>query len=141
MKPFLFKEPLLPDGFHFPASYQDLADSGGWPDIEPWRFLALDMPMSLSSYASMLLKFPDRPLIPFAQICDPTGFYNDGYVVLACFESTDATSEPCVRIYDFGNPKKTPWDNLSYKTFSEWLAAATQESLRYKAERAEAEDE
>lgn len=99
------------------------------------------MPLSLSSYAGMLLKFPDRPLVPFARICDPGGLYNDGYVVLACFDGIDKSGRPPVRIYDFGKPKVSPWDNLSYANFEEWLQAAQTESARYKAERSEIEDD
>ena len=88
----------------------------------------------------MLLKFPDVPLIPFARTCDPAGIYNDGYVVLACFDGADTSGYPRVRIYDFGKPKDSPWDNQSYVTFEDWVAAAQKESERYKAERADPED-
>lgn len=141
MKPYLFKDPILPEGFSFPAEYEKLAIAGDLPNIDPWHFLAFDMVLSLSSYSWMLLKFPDRPLIPFARICDPTGFYNDGYVVLACFDGTDISGQPKVRIYDFGKPKDSPWDNLSYANFEDWLEAAQHESSRYKAEKAEFGDD
>ena len=140
MKPFLFRSPILPEGFKFPPEYENLAQTGNWPDLSPWAFLASDMPLSLSLYAGMLLKFPVTPLIPFARICDPTGFYNDGYVVLACFDGADKLEQPRVRIYDFGKPKSSPWDNLSYASFEEWVSAAQKESARYKAEQAELED-
>lgn len=140
MRPFLYSGPILPDGFRFPQSYVDAVNRGHWPDIEPWSLMALDMPSSLSFYGGMLLKFPDVPLIPFAKICDPTGIYNDGYVVLACFDGRDKAGEPAVRIYDFGRPKVSPLENLGYSNFSDWLAAAKSESARYKAEQDEAED-
>ncbi|WP_218840306.1 hypothetical protein [Variovorax sp. YR752] len=44
MKKFLFDLPILPEGFAFPASYRRLVENGSWPDIEPWRCLADDMP-------------------------------------------------------------------------------------------------
>ena len=100
MKPFLFREPILPDGFRFPDEYEQLARNGNWPDIEPWSFLAEDMPMSLSYYGEMLRKFPETPLIPFAFISDESGLYNDGYIVLACFDGGDLSGHPKVRIYD-----------------------------------------
>jgi hypothetical protein len=92
------------------------------------------MPLSLSLYAGMLLKFPVTPLVPFARICDPTSFCSDGYVVLACFDGADKLEKPRVRIYDFGRPKSSPWDNLSYANFEEWVSAVREESARYKAE-------
>lgn len=141
MKPFLYKDPILPEGFSFPPQYEKLAIAGDWPNIDPWSFLASDMALSLSSYSGMLLKFPDKPLVPFARICDPSGGYNDGYVVLACFDGADKSGQPQVRIYDFGNPTASPWDNLSYANFEDWLQAAHHESSRYKAERADFEDD
>lgn len=137
MKPFLFNEPLLPDGFKFPGEYEALVNSASWPEIEPWSFLAADKPLSLSFYGEMLLKFPSMPLIPFACVDDQSGLYNDGWVVLACFDGVDSSSQPRVRIYDSSTPKSTPWQNLSYTNFSDWLDAAKIESSRYKAARAE----
>lgn len=37
-------------------------------------------------YRAMLTRYADKPLIPFAIIDDQSGLYNDGYVVLACFD-------------------------------------------------------
>lgn len=141
MKSFLYKGNLLPDGFEFPANYEKLAEEGGWPDIEPWYFLALDMPTSLSYYGNMLLKFPESPLIPFAKINDESGLYNDGFVVVACFDGSDQNGQPKVRIYDYGRPTKSPWDNLSYPNFDAWLEAAKNESSRYKIEKNELDEE
>lgn len=141
MNPFLFDTPILPSNFKFPRGYLEIAKTQNWPDIAPWRFLGLDMGSSLSYYDSMLQMFPQKPLVPFAIISDESGYYNDGYVVLACFECSDSLGEPMVRIYDHGKPKISPWENLAYSSFSEWLLAASEESSRYKAERAEFVDE
>ncbi len=140
MKSFLFRSAILPEGFKFPPGYKDLAQSGNWPDLALWFFLASDMPLSLSLYAGMLLKFPKKPLVPFARTYDPAGFYNDGYVVLACFDGADTLGQPRVRIYDFGRPKNSPWDNLSCANFEEWISAAKKESASYKAQQAEFEE-
>lgn len=137
MKPFLYDLSILPDGFQFPADYLDVAMAGEGLDIEPWRFLSKEMALSLSYYGSMLLKFPGTALIPFAIIQDESGLYNDGWVVLACFDGGDRAGNPAVKIYDFSRPKFSPWDNLGYPSFSVWLKAAKEESARYKAERAE----
>lgn len=135
MKPFLYESPILPEGFRFPAQYLDKALDEQL-DLVPWRLLSNDMPTSLFYYGSMLLKFPGRVLIPFAIIQDDSGQYNDGWVVLACFDGSDSS----VRIYDYGRPKSSPWDNAAYPGFTEWLAAATEESARYKAELLEDDD-
>lgn len=137
MKPFLYDLPILPEGFQFPVDYLDLATAGEGLDIEPWRFLSKDMALSLSYYGSMLLKFPGAALIPFASIQDESGSYNDGWVILACFDGGDRAGDPAVKIYDFSKPKSSPWDNLGYPNFSVWLEAAKEESARYKSERAE----
>lgn len=135
MKPFIYESPILPEGFRLPVPYLDKSQDEQL-DLAPWRLLCADMATSLFYYGSMLLKFPDRPLIPFAIIQDDSGQYNDGWVVLACFDGRDST----VRIFDYGRPKVSPWDNLAYSGFTEWLEAATQESAQYKAELAEDDD-
>ncbi|OZI35314.1 hypothetical protein CEG14_09435 [Bordetella genomosp. 1] len=138
MKPFLYQTPILPEGFVWPQAYLALVQSGAWPDLAPWQFLARDMARTLSTYGALLLKFPGRPLVPFAEIDDPSGFYNDGYPVVACF---DGREPAVVRIFDYGRPKQTPWDNLSYPDFDAWMAAAREESLRYKADLSEHADD
>jgi hypothetical protein len=142
VKPFLFDAPILPAGFKFPAEYLAIAMADTWPEIDPWRFLARDMPMSLSYYGEMLLKFPNKPLIPFAFTRDETGLFNDGFIVLACFDWNVAEARPGtrVRIFDFATPAKTPWDNHAYDDFNSWLRAAKDESIRFKAARDDESD-
>jgi hypothetical protein len=139
MEPFFYKNPIIPARFSFPRAYESMVMSGAWPQIEPWTPLASDMPKSLSYYGDMLSKFREAPLIPFAIICDQSGFWNDGYVVLACFDGSDLSGDPVVRIYDYGRPKKSPWENMSFPNFLIWLEAAKEESKRYQAERKELE--
>jgi hypothetical protein len=78
MTPFLFDLPILPESFRFPADYAQLVKDGTLPDIEPWSFISRHLPLSLYYYGGMLIKFPARPLVPFAIINDQSGFYNDG---------------------------------------------------------------
>ncbi|WP_104501219.1 hypothetical protein [Pseudomonas orientalis] len=134
MKPFLYDLPILPNDFKFPAEYLNVVLSGGILEIEPWRLLYQDMATSLFYYSSMLLKFPGAALVPFAIIQDESGLYNDGWVILACFDGEGAEGKPSVRIFDYSRPKLSPWDNLAYSDFSEWFSAAKEESSRYKAE-------
>jgi len=137
MKAFLYDLPILPNGFKFPIDYLDMVLADDFVDIEPWRFLSKDMATSLFYYSSMLLKFSGAALVPFAIIQDESGLYNDGWVVLACFDGDGKDGSSCVRIYDYSKPKLSPWGNLAYSGFSEWLSAAKEESSRYKAERIE----
>ncbi|MEB0048716.1 MULTISPECIES: hypothetical protein [unclassified Pseudomonas] len=139
MKPFLYELPILPSGFQFPADYLSIVMADEGLDIEPWRLLSEDMALSLSYYGSMLLKFPGCALVPFAIIQDESGLYNDGWVVLACFDGSTGVGGS-VRIYDYSRPKSSPWDNFSYSGFSEWLSAAKEESARYKSEREDDEN-
>lgn len=139
-KPFLFDEPLLPDGFEFPKRYIEFAQKNSWPDLEPWSFLALNKTDYLSYFGLLLLEFPDAKLIPFALINDQSGLYNDGWIVLACFDASKL-KEPCVRIYDGEHPKNTPWDNFSYPDFDTWLISAEKESVRYKLDKTESEQD
>lgn len=131
-KGFFYAASILPDSFEFPDEYLAISADERELNIEPWRFLSKDMATSLFYYGSMLLKFPGSGLVPFAIIQDESGHYNDGWVVLACFESVGGN--PCVRIYDYSKPKISPWDNASYANFSDWLESAKAESLRYKTE-------
>jgi len=83
----------------------------------------------------MLQKLPDAPLVPFAIVNDQSGFYNEGWVVLACFDGFDKSGKPRVYIYDYSRPKKLLHDTC-YNDFSEWLSFARSDSERYKAQRA-----
>lgn len=133
MKAYLYDSPVLPSGFKLPQEYIDFAVSGCSQDLYPWRTLAADMANSLYYFGSMLLKFPNNPLVPFAIIHDESGVYNDGWVVLACFDGADFSGDPPVRIYDYSNPKALPWENRSYQSFSDWLEAAKKESSDYRS--------
>lgn len=140
-KPFFYDLPILPVGFSFPMSFLELARSNQLPDIEPWSFLFTDMPSSLNYYGAMLQKYPDKPLIPFAIIDDKSGFYNDGYAVLACFDGDDKSGNPKVYFHDYAKPKAVDWrGRFSLSNFSEWLKVSGDESARYKVDSSE-EDE
>lgn len=133
MKAYLYESPVLPSGFKLPQEYIDFAVSDCSKDLCPWKILAADMARSLYYLGSMFLKFPNNPLVPFAIIHDESGMYNDGWVVLACFDGANFSGDPPVRIYDYSNPKALPWENKSYRNFSEWLEAAEQESSDYRS--------
>jgi len=133
MKAYLYDSPVLPSGFRLPQEYIDFAVGGCSRELYPWRTLATDMATSLYYFGSMILKFPDHPLVPFAMIHDESGLYNDGWVVLACFDGADFSGDPPVRIYDYSNPKALPWENRSYQSFSDWLEAAKKESLNNRS--------
>ncbi|GLU29651.1 hypothetical protein [Brucella sp. NBRC 12950] len=53
----------------------------------------------------MLQKFPGQHLVPFAQINDLSGFYNNGDTMLICFDADSDAAAPTVRIYDYVTPK------------------------------------
>ena len=89
MHPFIFDSSIIPQGFILPQSYINLVIEKNLPEIEPWFFLSYDMGSSLYYYGSLLIKYPDQPLLPFAIIHDKSGFYNKGMIVLACFDTTD----------------------------------------------------
>ena len=141
-KLFFYDSPILPSEFRFPPSYLQLASGHAIPNLQPWNFLFLDMPSSLNYYGAMLRKYPDKPLIPFAILDDSNGIFNDGYVVLACFDGDDRSGDPKVYFHDYANPKQVDWSNRYFLTnFTEWLRVAGEESARYKAERTENENE
>ena len=125
-KSFFYDSPILPSGFSFPQSYLQLAQGSDIPDLEPWKFLFLSMPKSLNYYGAMLEKYSDKPLVPFAIIDDQSGFYNGGYVVLACFDGDDKSGDRrFTSMINFSNPKRVDWpDRYSLANFTEWLRVA-----------------
>ena len=70
--------------------------------------------------------------MPFALISDESGIYNDGWVVLACFDGENFSGNPMVRIYDYSTPQISPWQNRSYDNFLDWLEADKKEAADYK---------
>jgi hypothetical protein len=141
-KIFFYHPSILPPNFSFPESYSQLVQGCKIPDLEPWKFLFFDMPQSLNYFGAMLQKYPDKPLVPFAIIDDQSGAFNDGYVVLACFDGDDISGDPKIYFHDYSNPKKIDWsDRYSVANFNEWLRVAEDDSSHYKTERAEGEIE
>lgn len=135
---FLYDTPILPAGFSFPKSYLAMAQSQSIPCLDPWNFLFSSMPSTLNYYGAMLLKYPDKPLVPFAIIDDKSGLYNGGYVVLACFDGDDKSGDPKVYFHDYSNTKRVSWaDRYCLPHFAEWLRVAEEESARFIAERDE----
>jgi hypothetical protein len=140
-KLFFYDSPILPAGFSFPQSYIQLVQGHDVPNLEPWNFLCFNMAKSLNYFGALLQKYPDKPLVPFAIVDDQSGFFNDGYVVLACFDGDDKNGNPKVYFHDYSNAKRVEWsERHSLANFAEWLKVATEESERYKVERAEDEN-
>ena len=104
-------------------------------DYEPWRFLFEDMAASLSYYGAMLQKYSSPPLVPFAMVDDQSGLYNEGWVVLACFDGGNTSGNPRVYVHDYAKPPKSSAELPSFNDFNAWLAYAEDESKRYKADR------
>ncbi|MDF7671073.1 hypothetical protein PT276_07690 [Orbaceae bacterium ESL0721] len=131
---FLYNTPILPEGFIFPQTYIDTVINSPDLNLEPWTFLCRDMATSLSYYGSMLIKYPDHPLIPFAIVNDETGYFNDGYVILACFYGNDKNGDPRVYYHDYGSRNKDiAWDKRYYLTnFTSWLETTKEESAQFK---------
>ena len=140
---FLYNTPILPDGFVFPQSYIDTVKSNNIIDLEPWDFLCKDIGKSLSYYGALLIEYRDQPLIPFAIASDESGFFNDGYVVLACFDGSDKSGDPKVYFHDYGYSYsgEDPVRGKQYylENFSVWLESAKEESAQYKADTTEPE--
>ncbi len=99
--------------------------------IEPWKTFKDEKEKLLNFYKILKEKYPQGLLLPFAYIHDLSGFCNDGWPIVACFDLNDL---PLVRIYDFSSPENSPWMNHSYKDFAEWLRMAKEESLTYQSE-------
>lgn len=133
--------PRLPKNFVLPESYINLMKRNDFIDIEPWSFLYDDMNDFLNYYSSMLSEYKDHPLIPFAIANDQSGLFNDGYIILACFDGNDNTGNPKVYFHDYGYHGELPsWDKRYYlDNFLVWLEVAKGEAAQYKAERDEAD--
>lgn len=137
----LYDQNILPVGFKFPEKYTVLMSENFEEDIEPWRFLRRSDDITLSHYASMCEKYVNKKLIPFAIAVDLSGYYNDGYVVLACFDGDDPSGNSKIYFHDYGPPiKEIDWSKrYSLDGFDAWLEFARAESAHYKEERAEDE--
>jgi len=133
---FLYNTPILPNGFIFPQSYINTIKVSNIVEVEPWSFLCKNMGMSLSYYGSLLIKYEDHPLIPFAIANDQSGLFNDGYIILACFDGNDKSGDPKVYFHDYGYSGEIPiWDKRYYlDNFSAWLESAKEESAQYRAD-------
>lgn len=132
MTEYFYDSPILPHRFKLPQDYIDFSISGTSQDLCPWMILSVDMATSLYYFGSMLLKFPNTSLVPFALISDESGIYNDGWVVLACFDGENFSGNPMVRIYDYSTPQISSWQNRSYDNFLDWLEADKKEAADYK---------
>lgn len=100
-------------------------------DIEPWKTFYNNESELIRFDSILRKKFPEGNLLPFAYIHDITGFCNDSWPIVASF---DLKSMPQIRIYDFAQPKNSPWVNYSYQNFDHWLEMARRESTLYKLE-------
>ncbi|WP_239375156.1 hypothetical protein [Snodgrassella gandavensis] len=89
--------------------------------------------MTLVYYGIFLIKYHNHLLIPFAIANNETGFFNDGYVVLACFDGTDKRGNSKVYYYDSGNSILVDWAKKYYlNNFLSWLKLTKKESKQYK---------
>ncbi len=126
---------VLPKGFEFPEEFIAIVERNH--DIMPWRFFANDNFLDLHKYFVLLRdKYPQGCLIPFAYIHDLSGFWEEGWPVIANF---DPNSGNTVRIYAAEISHSSPWVNKGFANFVEWLGRAERESAIYKAEIAELE--
>lgn len=130
---FLYNQPILPKEFSFPKNYIEIAKNHSVINLNPWEFLYNDMAKSLYYYGSMLTTYKDRFLIPFAMTNDLSGLFNDGYVILACFDGNDYSGDPKVYFHDYGYLGTIPsWENRYFlKNFDEWLVKAKEDSTEY----------
>ncbi len=108
----LFEDRKPRSGFKFPTEYARLLESG-FPEIEPWFWLA-PYPKSSKFWDETLMKqFPARKLIPFAK--------DGGSDNLACFDE-ECQDEKCVRIiHSYCDPGYEVRSELM--SFEEWLSS------------------
>jgi hypothetical protein len=130
--PFLYDQPIVPEKFIFPNRYIDIGHGREIGDTSPWKFLFNDPVLSVFYLGSMLVKFGDHPLIPFAIAEDDSGLYNDGSVIVSCFDGLDQTGSPTILFYNYATPKKKTSDLQRIGSFDEWLEYAKREAERYR---------
>lgn len=134
-----------PENFRFPNSYLKIVDNNEDIDSLPWELLYKNYDLLLNYYTSMQEIYTNHSLIPFARACDLSGYFNDGYVVLACFDGEDNTGNPKVYFHDYGQnswglceDRDISWEERYFiANFDEWIKLAKNESIQYKAEIAE----
>lgn len=132
---FLYDTPLLPEKFKLSEEYVQLAKDKECINLEPWQLLFYNKPLAIMYYGAMLLRYTDKPLIPFAVANDQSGIYNEGYVVLACFDGDDESGNPKVYFHDYSLKAYPKWSERYFlKDFSAWFEMAVAESKAYRAE-------
>lgn len=131
---FLYDTPIIPEDFKFPDEYISLAKNNSSIRINDWRLLFNDMATSLSYYGAMLIKYKDKPLIPFAILPDELGREDDGLPILACFDGDDRSGDPKVYFHDYGfSEKGISWDKRNHlKNFSDWLKYTKNGNKKFK---------
>lgn len=137
MKLWFPSKRVLPTGFRYPDEYLLLGKQPVLPDLYPWRFLG-ETPTEIEDFIKAMRGiYTDKLLIPFAR------FEDSANGDLACFDGDDKSGNPKIYFHVYGYQKTIPsWDKRYHlENFSEWLRVAGQESARYKAERAEDENE
>jgi hypothetical protein len=130
--PFFYDQPIIPENFKFPNRYIDISHGKEKEISDPWKFMFKDPVLSIFYLGSMLIKFSDHPLIPFAIAEDGSGLYNDGSVIVSCFDGLDQTGSPKIFFYNYAIPKKKISDLRQIGSFDEWLEYAKREAERYR---------
>ncbi|MFC4160580.1 hypothetical protein [Chitinimonas lacunae] len=114
MKYPILAQALLPLGFVFPPGYRALLASGG-AKLEPWWLLSVQSRLFVDCGVALRRHLPDEAWVPFALL--ETGQQK----LLACF-AADSRGEPAVWLYDFAQPRRSPWLNPRFRDLAAWVA-------------------
>lgn len=103
--------------FQYPKSFIKTISTVPEVDLEPWWFIVFEDGDVNYWHHTLKSLYPQRDLIPFAKFNA-----NDD---IACFDGNDNSGDPQVLIIHAY--AAVGWElHGSYKTFSDWLAAATE---------------
>jgi hypothetical protein len=106
----------LPDGFTYPPEFVRVVDLG-LTNLEPWWIL--DGRLLRDRYAGMSLRYPQRPILPFAKRQD-----NDD---VACW---DLQTGRVVIVHDFADPG---WEERKvFPNFNAWLRQAFDDMIQFQ---------
>ncbi|MES2770382.1 MAG: hypothetical protein V4623_00095 [Pseudomonadota bacterium] len=140
LKPIHFES--LPANFSFPNDYLTFLQTQPLPELSPWSFLLTEQQpgareeIAQTYYDALRERCPERHLVPFAIAQETSGVYNDGFVVVACFDAK--AEEPVVFIYDYAAEAEQTLAQPEHQSFSAWLEAAQAESTAYQSHASQA---
>ncbi|MCK3654701.1 hypothetical protein A4G19_02645 [Pasteurellaceae bacterium Macca] len=122
---FCKQKTILSEKDRIPSGILDFLEKNRFSEIDIlWNNLFEDTLSFIRYYDHLVRKYPNKKLIPFALAVDPSGVFNDGYVIVSAFEFNIKDQER-IFIYDankeYSSLHNTGDFSFYLNSFSEWV--------------------